>query len=101
MTDHQTRDGVVLAFLERFEKFRLPRALEIKERVDQGATLETFDMDFLTRVFEDAQRIKPMVDQRPDLQALYTRAVDLYHEITEKALDNEQRQGQAPREESR
>lgn len=90
-SEQQEQDGVVIAFLERFEKFRLPRALEIKQRVDQGGTLETFDMDFLARVFEDAQRIKSFVDQRPDLQPLYTRAVDLYHEITETALANEER----------
>ncbi|WPL15160.1 hypothetical protein Thiowin_00040 [Thiorhodovibrio winogradskyi] len=91
MTVSQEQQGVTIAFLERFEKFRLPRALEIKERVDQGATLETFDMDFLARVFEDAQRIKPLVDQRPDLQSLYSRAIDLYHGITERALANEER----------
>lgn len=91
MTNSQEQDGIAIAFLERFEKFRLPRALEIKERVDRGDTLESFDLEFLTRVFEDAQRIKPMVDQRPDMQALYSRAVDLYHDITAKALDNEER----------
>ncbi len=95
MTDSQQLQGVTIAFIERFEKFRLPRALEIRERVDQGATLETFDMDFLSQVFEDAQRIKPMVDQRPDMQGLYTRAIDLYREITEKALANEQRAGES------
>lgn len=89
-SQQQDQDGVMMAFLERFEKFRLPRALEIKERVDQGGRLESFDMDFLARVFEDAQRIKSLVDQRPDLQPLYTRAVDLYHAITERALANEE-----------
>jgi hypothetical protein len=87
----QQEAGVTIAFLERFEKFRLPRALEIKERVERGATLESFDMDFLARVFEDAQQIKGLVDERPDLQGLYSRAVSLYHEITELALRNEER----------
>jgi hypothetical protein len=39
---------------------------------------------------EDAQEVKRLVDQRPDLQALYARAVSLYGEITKKALENEQ-----------
>ncbi|MBK1648740.1 hypothetical protein [Rhabdochromatium marinum] len=98
MHDKQSQDetGVVMAFLERFEKFRLPRTMELKERVDQGEVLETFDMDFLHRVFEDAQEVKTLVDERPDLQDLYTRAVNLYHEITERALQNEERaQGNA------
>lgn len=83
-------EGVAYVFLERFEKFRLPRALEIRDRVEQGAKLDSFDMEFLTRVLDDAQAIKQMVDQRPDLQDLYARAVELYHEITEKALANEE-----------
>jgi hypothetical protein len=39
---------------------------------------------------EDAQEVKRLVDQRPDLQALYARAVSLYNDITKKALENEQ-----------
>jgi hypothetical protein len=30
------------------------------------------------------------VDKRPDYQNLYSRAVDLYGQITKKALENEQ-----------
>jgi hypothetical protein len=33
------------------------------------------------------------VDKHPELQDLYVRVVALYTEITEKALENEQRAG--------
>ena len=46
---------------------------------------------FLERVMTDAAEIKRIVDERPDLQSLYARAIGLYHEITEKALANEQK----------
>ena len=39
----------------------------------------------------DAEDVKRIVDQRPDLQPLYTRVISLYQEIAQKALENEQR----------
>lgn len=92
MTDElkQAEEGVVEALIERFQAWRLPRALDIKEKVDRGETLDDFDIDFLQEVIKDAEEIKPYVDRRPDYQTLYTHAVGLYGEITKKGLENEQ-----------
>jgi len=40
-------------------------------------------------VMSDAEEIKRNVEKLPEMQALYGRAVNLYHEITKKALENE------------
>lgn len=90
MTSVSKDDGIIVALLNRFEKFELPQALDIKAKVDRGEKLSDYDIAHLDSVLMDSEKIKRLVDARPDLQELYTRAVDLYQEITKKALENEQ-----------
>jgi len=81
--------GVLEAILERLNDFRLPRLLELKEKVDQGETISEYDLDFLERVLEDARSAHPLIDRRPEVQPLYAEVTALYHEITTKGLENE------------
>ncbi|MCB1761476.1 MAG: hypothetical protein KDI68_17025 [Gammaproteobacteria bacterium] len=78
--------GVIL---QRLAYQRIPRLLDIKEMLDRGGTLSGLDLEFLDEVFGDAAQNKYIFDENPDIQDLYTRAVDLFEDITGKALENE------------
>ena len=88
--------GVIQALVERLEKQRLPMALALKEKVDQGGLLNEADIAFLEEVFAGTAQLKPMLDSHPEWQDLAARMIGLYGEITAKALENEQ--GAKPQE---
>ncbi len=88
MTESEKDAGIIQVLLERFEKQRLPRALALKEKVDKGEPLDEWETAYLEKVLEDAQQVKTLVDRHPEYQDLYKRGLQLYKEITEKALEN-------------
>ncbi len=88
MAESSKDTGIIQTLVTRFEKQRLPRLLTLKEKVDKGETLDEWETTFLEEVAEDARENKHLVDKHPEYQVLYTRAVDLYKEITAKALEN-------------
>jgi hypothetical protein len=89
MDDTNKKLAIKEVLLERLAEQRIPRLLDIKEMLNLGGTLSGLDMVFLDEVLNDAGQNKHIFDENPDIQDLYTRAVDLYEEITGKALENE------------
>jgi hypothetical protein len=83
------QQGVLEVVMERFEKHRLPRILDIKTMVDRGEVLSKLDIEFLEQVCRDTQQYKHFVDGHPEFQQLYARVAHLYDEIARKALENE------------
>ena len=89
MNNKKKDEGIVEVLLERFEKQRLPRLLEIKKHVDAKLLLSETELLFLEEVNRDALKVEPLVKRHPEFKELYAKAIDLYKEIVENALDNE------------
>jgi hypothetical protein len=89
MSEPAGDEGVVEVLLKRLEEQRLPRALELKDRVDRGDRLNDLDLRFLKDVLADTGSVEPLLARHPEYQELVGRLVNLYHGITEKALENE------------
>ena len=91
MNDSAGELAVIYALVERFEKQRLPRLLEIKKRVDKGGVLSESDIQFMYQVTLDAQRSKWLIDRHPEWHKFCAEVIHLYEEVVEKALENEKK----------
>lgn len=91
MKDPTGDQGTIQVLLERMNTFRLPRALDLKKRVDAGEKLSDHDIEFLGRVMEDSAQAQELVAKHPEFQSLANKLASLYNHITRKALENEQK----------
>jgi hypothetical protein len=89
---NKTEDtGIIEALLARLNEYRLPRLLELKERVERGEAITDNDLQLLERVLEDAREIQPLIARNPSVQPIYAQVTALYADITAKAVQNEQK----------
>jgi hypothetical protein len=91
MKDPSGDASTIQVLLERLNTLRLPRALRMRDKVDRGETLSDHDLRFLRQVFEDANQAQMLALKQPELSSLVSKVIDLYHHITKKALENEQK----------
>jgi len=87
--------GVIAVLAKRMVEERLPKALALKERVDHGDVLNELDLNFLEQVVTDANTIRPLMRDDPRVLEVAGRMLELYREISEKALANEQARSDA------
>ncbi len=97
MSEYDPNDqGTLLVLFKRFKEIRLPRAQDIKSRLDAGETINEFDIEFLKTVLEDGHHLLTIADQHPEIGPMVEEAFDLYEEITQEALFNEEKAHNLP-----
>jgi hypothetical protein len=89
MKDANQDAGMLTVLVERLETQRLPRAQDMKAKVDRGERLDDFDLALLEEVFSDSAQLKPLLARHPEYEQIVLKMMALYHEITEKGLANE------------
>ena len=84
--------AMIAVLLERMDKQRLPRLIDIREKLDQDQKLDSYDIEFLDEVLNDTRENEHYVKNADeDLKTLFMKVVNLYTEIMEKALENEKK----------
>ena len=81
--------GIIQVILERFEKQRLPRMIEIKQQLDEGNKINEFELEYLSAALHDARTLLPILERHPEYEPLLSRIFQYYKIITDEALGNE------------
>jgi hypothetical protein len=87
----EKKEALVTVLAERFTTIRLPRILDIKEKVEKGGTLNDSDVEFFEEVFADTRKNKSIIEGDKELEGLVAKAIHLNKEIMDLALENEKK----------
>lgn len=88
MTANAKDQGVIQVLLDRFNQQRLPRALQLKDKVDRGEALNDTEVAYLAAIHDDIRELQPLVQRNTEYEALVVKGITLYQEIAAKALAN-------------
>lgn len=89
--DQSEKDtGTLTTLMLDLEDNRLPRAMNILDKVNGGDLLSDRDINFLKKVYGESRENEFLVERHPEYCVLISRCLSLYTEIINKGLENEQ-----------
>ena len=89
MKNEASEIGVLTAVAERLANRRVPKLIAMKDKVDHGIPLADNELAFLKKTVKDSNQIIGLVDKHPEYQEIAIKAIELYKEIVDKALQLE------------
>lgn len=81
--------SVFNVILEEFSASGLSRLVEMQTRVESGGVLNDFDLEFLTESLAKVHQFEDYAEHHHNYQELAAKIIELYHDITETALNNQ------------
>ncbi len=87
--NEKSDQGTITALLQLFENSHYPRALRVKERLENGEALSDENMRFLQDALERVQQAVPIVKRNEQYQKLVGQVISFYSGIADLAVKNE------------
>lgn len=81
--------GIAQVMLKNLIEHRLPRMLDLQQRVNSGECLTDYDIAYIEEALRDANQNKQYEVKFPEYEGLIGQVVHLYREITSQALENQ------------
>lgn len=92
MDQKQKDKGIIMVLLDRFNKIRLPQAKAFKAKVDSGEVLGDFEKNVIKEVMGDQKKLGALLERNPEYHELAANAMNMWKEIIEKDLENQEKQ---------
>jgi hypothetical protein len=89
MTIEDNDTGIICVVLQHIGRQCLPRVIEIKEKLDQGETLNEFEIEYLSEALHDTRCLLPYLERHSEYMPLAIKVIHYYKLITDEALANE------------
>ena len=92
LTPEDIDNGTVYVLAERTIRHRIPRALRIKKRMDEGERLSDYELDYLLNLLKDVHELEPFLEEHPEWTSVAGKMARLYADIADEAMQNELRE---------
>jgi hypothetical protein len=88
--------GTLTVTVQRVVLYRIPRALRLKQRLDEGVELSEYELGYLAALAEETRLIAPLLRKHPEWRSITNRMIQLCVDLSNDAMDNEGRRAAAP-----